>query len=1268
MEKQEKNTYDNVDAATVFKDLEEIFSKRLCIIDGAMGTMIQKEKLQEEDYRGEIYKDHPVLLKNNNDALNITKPDLIRTIYTKYLEAGADIIETNTFNSTRTSLADFKMEHLAYKFNFESARLAREACETIKDRRTFVAGAVGPTSKTASISPKIDDGSLRNITFDELKDSYKEQISGLVEGGCHIVFIETIFDTLNAKAAAFAYEEYFLESKRPKLPLFISGTIVDMSGRTLSGQTVEAFYISLKHSKPFCVGLNCALGPDQMFSFIERLSRIADCYVHAYPNAGLPNAMGGYTLKPEEFSAKVKNFVDNGLVNAVGGCCGTTPEYIKAVVSLVKHSPPRNLDLIRKNALHKNKLMLSGLEEFIYRDNLNFINIGERCNVAGSLAFKKLIKENKYDEALKIAVNQVDSGAQILDFNFDDALINGEEAMRKFVRLCATEPNCSKVPFVIDSSKFHICVEGLKNFQGKCIVNSISLKNGEKDFIEQARIVKCFGAAVIVMCFDEKGQAVEIDRRLAIVDRAYDILVNQVGFSPEDIIIDPNVLTICTGLEEHNPYASEFILSCKKIKEKYPLLNISGGVSNLSFSFKGLNELRESMHSVFLYFAIKAGMTMGIVNAGNLPLYDSIPSEMRELLEQCVLNTSSDGKHVLRLIDFAEKLKLSGKKGGTAKEEKKQDEWRQLNFKQRLEHALVKGIADFIIEDCEEARKNLPSPLNVIEGPLMSGMNIVGELFGSGKMFLPQVIKSASVMKKAVNYLSPFIEEEKKLNKSLKPETSTKMPEKSSEFNGTMVISTVKGDVHDIGKNIVALVLSCNNYRVIDLGVMCPIEKVVENIKVYDPDIVAFSGLITPSLDEMAFNIKYLEKIGFKKPILIGGATTSKIHTAVKLAPWYSGAVVHVTDASKSVVVMNSLLDANYADDFIQDTKEDYEVTRKEFYASRQEKKLYALEKARKLKFKINWSEYKPVRPKKLGVFPMEHQISDLVKYIDWTYFFIVWGLRGKYPNRGFPKIFNDEKVGVEAKKLYNDAQALLKDIIDNKLLTAKSVYGIFEANSTETDDIEVYNEKGEVIKVFHTLRQQEVSEADTPNTAMSDFIVPKDSGYKDYFGCFASTAGLGLDKLNEAYDKKGDSYMSIMVKAIGDRLVEAYTEYLHLLIRKEFWAYSPDEDLAVEDLFKVKYVGIRPAPGYPMQPDHTENNLLFELLDVTKHTGIELTESRAMTPANSVSALLFANPKAFYFSLGEITKDQIDDYSKRKGMKIEECEKWLKQNLAYDN
>lgn len=1265
MEKNEininSNVYDNLIPQEVFTDLKELFDKRIVIIDGAMGTVIQREKLQEEDYRGEEFKDHPIYLKNNNDALNITKPDLIKKIYESYLEAGADIIETNTFNSTSISLEDFGMQHLAYRLNYESAKLARIACEEYRkkhNKKVFVAGAVGPTSKTASISPKIDDGSLRNIDFDTLKNSYKEQIKGLVEGGAHIIFIETIFDTLNAKAAGYAYLEFF--ENREKLPLFISGTIVDMSGRTLSGQTTEAFYISMEHLNPLCIGLNCALGPDQMYTFLERMSSIANCYVHMYPNAGLPDEMGGYKLTTDEFSSKIKNFALNGLVNAVGGCCGTGPEYISALEKEVRGIPTRCL-IGKKDELrnkYKNKLHLSGLEEFIYKDNISFVNIGERCNVAGSLNFKKLIKENKFEEALKVAVQQVNEGAQMIDINFDDALINGKEAMRKFVRLCSSEPNCAKVPFVIDSSKFDICLEGLKNFQGKCIVNSISLKEGESLFIEQAKEISRIGGAVIVMCFDETGQAVDTKRRMEIIDRAYNILVNKVRMKPENIIFDPNILTICTGLNEHNPYAIDFINTCEIIKSKYPLVNISGGLSNLSFSFKGLNSLREKMHSVFLYHAIKKGMTMGIVNAGNLIVYDTIEENLRKLIEECILNNSNDNKHVERLLKYAEEEKLNSKSDGNKQKEVKIDEWRLLSYSERLKHSLVKGISDFIELDCEEARQHYPNALNVIEGPLMNAMNVVGELFGAGKMFLPQVIKSASVMKKAVNYLSPYIELEKKKD--------INNDQDSNSYNGTIIISTVKGDVHDIGKNIVALVLSCNNYRVIDLGVMCPIEKVVEAMNKYNCDILAFSGLITPSLDEMAFNIKYLEKINCKLPILIGGATTSKIHTAVKLCPWYSGSVIHVTDASKAVVVVNNLLDKN-KNDFTHEIKEEYEEIRKEFYSTRSEKKYYSLEKARANKFKINWKEFKPIKPNKLGVFTLETKLEEIIPYIDWTYFFIVWGIRGKYPNRSYPKIFDDEKVGLEARKLFNEAIEILEKMKLDDKIKAKAVYGLFECNSNDNDDIVVYNSNGEIVETFHTLRQQEVSEADTPNVAMSDFIAPITSGYKDYFGMLATTAGLGLDEISSEFEKSGNSYLNIMYKSLGDRLVEAYTEYLHLRIRKEFWGYSSNENFSVDELFKVKYTGLRPAPGYPMQPDHTENELLFKLLDVTRNTGIELTDSLAMKPANSVSSLIFGNPKAYYFSLGDIQKDQIEDYAKRKGMNKEVIEKWLKENLAYD-
>lgn len=1225
----------------LYNELKELLSKKIVILDGAMGTMIQTYRLEEDDYRGEEYKDHKVNLKNNNDVLNVTRPEIIKEIHRQYLEAGADIIETNTFNSTSISLADFDMSNLAYKFNYEAAKLAREVAESFKDRKRYVAGAVGPTSKTASISPKIDDSSLRNITYDELRMSYKEQIAGLTEGGSHIIMIETIFDTLNAKAALHAYTEYFEEhQEREKLPLIISGTLVDKSGRTLSGQNVESFYISVMHAEPLCIGLNCALGPDTLYPFLERLSNIATTYVHAYPNAGLPNAMKGYDETPESYADKVVEYAKNGLVNMIGACCGSTPGYIKLICErLVSGNyPTRSLPNITKR-----RMMLSGIDEFIFRDNLNFVNIGERCNIAGSLQFKKLIKENKLEDALAVAKTQVENGAQLLDFNFDDSMIDGKEVMKKFIRMCSTEPGIAKLPFVIDSSKFAIIEEGLKSTQGKCVVNSISLKEGQEEFIKLAKKIKVYGAAVIIMCFDEEGQAVTIDQRIKIVDRVVDILTNAkhgVNFNPEDIIIDPNILTVATGMEIHNPYALDFIKSAKIIKEKYPFIHISGGLSNLSFSFKGLNELREAMHSVFLFHAIKNGMDMGIVNAGMLPIYDDIDPKMRSLIEDVILNSSTDGKHVERLIEFAENLKNS--KEGKTKEVviKKQEEWRSLDLASRLQHGLVKGLNEFIEKDCAEAIGYYPSPLNIIEGPLMGGMNIVGDLFGNGKMFLPQVIKSASVMKKAVNYLSPFIEEEKRLKLGGDHEAETN----EIKYNGTILIATVKGDVHDIGKNIVGLVLNCNNYRVVDLGVMVTIDRIWEAIDKIKPDIVAFSGLITPSLDEMVYNAKYLQRHGCKLPILIGGATTSKIHTAVKIAPCYSGSIIHVLDASKSVVVVNNLLDVNIRDDFMQDIKEEYETIRKEFYETKSDKKFVTLEKARKLKFQIDWKNYKPVIPHVLGKHAIEADIATLAPYIDWTYFFVVWGIRGKYPNRSFPKIFNDETVGEQAKSLYEDANKMLKEIIDNNLLRAKGVYGIFECNSTDTDDIVLYDhETGKIENVFHTLRQQQVLEADTPFVAMSDFIAPINAGYKDYIAAFAVTAGVGLEELIDKYTKENDHYKVILVKAIGDRLAEAFTEYLHEKIRKQLWGYSPNENLTAEELFKVKYKGIRPAPGYPMQPDHTENNILFNLLNVTENTTIILTDSLAMLPQNSVSTLVFGNEKAYYFTVNEIEKDQVN-------------------------
>lgn len=1271
MKKSNKiRSINNLDIPSLNKELRDLFEERIVILDGAMGTMIQKYKFEEEDFRGEQYKSHPINLKNNNDVLNITKADIIFEIHTQYLEGGADIIETNTFNSTSISLADFDMSNLAYYFNFEAAKLAREACDQFTKKtgkKVYAAGAVGPTSKTASISPKIDDSSLRNISFDELKISYKDQIAGLTEGGCHIIMIETIFDTLNAKAAIMAYSDYFEEKNLEKLPLIISGTLVDNSGRTLSGQNVEAFYISIRHAEPLCIGLNCALGPDTLFPFLERLSVISDTYVHAYPNAGLPNALKGYDETPQSFTYKVEQYAINKLINMVGSCCGSTPEYTKYITETMKNYPTRKINKESSNQF----MMLSGMEEFIFRQNINFVNIGERCNIAGSIQFKKLIKEKKFEDAIQTAKSQVENGAQLIDFNFDDSMIDGKETMTKFIRMCSTEPSVAKVPFVIDSSKFSIIEEGLKSTQGKCIVNSISLKEGEEEFKRFAKKIKSFGASVIIMLFDEEGQAVDFDRRLKITDRVVDILTNEkheINFNKCDIIIDPNILTIATGMPEHDSYAIEFIRATKAIKAKYPFLHISGGLSNLSFSFRGLNELREAMHSVFLYHAIQNGMDMGIVNAGMLPVYDDIEPKMRKLIEDVILNNSEDGKHVERLLEFAENFKNSkNKEGPNTITVKKEDEWRIQNTKpsERLKYALIKGISNFVEKDAEEVLQEISSPLSVIEGPLMEGMNVVGDLFGSGKMFLPQVIKSASVMKKAVNFLSPFIEEEKrKKNNGIETSISDGI-----KYNGTILIATVKGDVHDIGKNIVGLVLSCNNYKVVDLGVMITIDKIVAAIEKEKPEIVAFSGLITPSLDEMVFNAKYLNRLGYKLPILIGGATTSKMHTAIKIAPCYSGPVIHVLDASKSVVVVNNLLDPNIKDDFIQEIEEDYDTIRKEFYEGKSDKKFVSLEKARKMKFNIDWKNYTPAKPNKLGVFPIEVDIQQLIPYIDWTYFFVVWGIRGKYPNRNFPKIFNDESVGEEAKKLYDDAQKMLDEIVKEKKLRAKGVYGLWECNSNEEDDIELYanQDYSKPFSVFHTLRQQQVSEAETPYVSMSDFIAPKSIGYRDYIGAYAVTAGIGLEELIQKYNQENDHYRVVMAKALGDRLAEGFTEYLHEKIRKEYWGYSPDENFTPEDLFKVKYRGIRPAPGYPMQPDHTENEILFNLLSVNENTGITLTESLAMLPQNSVSTLVFGNEKAYYYTVNELEKDQVVDYARRKNMSVEVIEKWLKHNLSYE-
>jgi 5-methyltetrahydrofolate--homocysteine methyltransferase len=1261
------------DAEKIRAYVTEQMMKRVMVIDGAMGTTIQQYKFSEEDFRGDHFKDCPENqeLKGNNDLLVFTQPDTIREIHKSFFSAGADICETNTFSGTVIAQADYGMEHIVYDLNKIACELAVEAAAevTAKEphRPRLVAGAIGPTNRTLSISPSVEDPGFRNCTWDEVVAAYKTQVKGLIDGGCHIILVETIFDTLNAKAALFAIDEYYEESGCPRLPIIISGTIVDMSGRTLSGQTTEAFYVSMQHAKPLCIGLNCALGADQMLPFMQALSNVAECFVHSYPNAGLPNAMGGYDDTPESFSASVKLFLDNGLVNALGGCCGTTPAHIAAVDKMLREGSfkPR----VRPAAY--TEMRISGLEALVVDKNLGFMNVGERCNIAGSLKYKKLILNGDYDKALEIARVQAESGAQVIDVNMDEGLLDGEYAMKKFLNMLIPEPDISKLPIMVDSSKFHIVEAGLKCCQGKCIVNSISLKEGEEDFIKKAKIVKRYGAAVVVMAFDEQGQAAGLDDKIRICKRAYDLMVGEkVGFPPHDIIFDPNILTIATGLAEHNNYGKDFIEATRWITTNLPGAKVSGGVSNLSFGFRGLTALREAIHAVFLYHCIKAGMTMGIVNAGGMPIYEDIPQPMRQYIEEVVLNHSADGEHVERLLKFAEEEKERKTSGGTVN---KADalEWRKKPINERLTHALVKGIAEFIEEDTEEARQEVMERggvnLEVIEGPLMAGMNVVGDLFGAGKMFLPQVIKSARVMKKAVAYLLPFMEEEKeRVRKEREAAGLAALEEKGK---GTIVMATVKGDVHDIGKNIVGVVLGCNNYTVIDVGVMCHVRDMLKACQEHNADILGCSGLITPSLDEMVIVAKEMERTGCKIPLLIGGATTSKMHTAVKVAPNYpSGFAMHVLDASRAVSVCESLLNPKKVTGFKEDVLEQYEEMREDHYASLASRKFLTLEKAREAMLVTDWKKATVPKPKMLGTKAfVKYPLKELLPYIDWNPFFQVWQLRGKYPNRGYPKIFDDETVGEEARKLHKDALKLLDEIVEGNLLEATGVVGIWPANSVG-DDIEVYDADGSgaCLGTFHTLRQQEERE-DAIYYAMSDFIAPKSSGVQDYIGAFAVSAGFGCEKICADLRKQNDDYKGIMFEAMADRLAEAFAELLHLKMRTELWGYAAGEKLSPDDMLKTKYQGIRPAPGYPTQPDHTEKNLMWKLLDATKATGIELTDSLAMLPAASVSALVFANECSTYFQVGKICKDQVTEYASRKKMSIEEVEKWMGPYLGYD-
>lgn len=1219
-------------------DLKRILEERIMILDGAMGTMIQRYKPEEADYRGERFSGYHLDLKGNNDLLQLTRPDIVAAIHREYLEAGADIIETNTFSSNAISMADYDMQGLVYELNLEGAKLAREAADeyTAKNpkKTRFVAGAMGPTTKLLSLSPEVNDPGFRATNFPSMAAAYEEQVRGLVDGGVDILLIETITDTLNAKSAVFAIAEH-RKKTGIDIPVIISGTIVDQSGRTLSGQTLEAFYISVSHAVNLLgVGINCSLGSDMMRPYIEELSGIAKCYVSLYPNAGLPNAFGGYDETPEFMGAMAKEYAEAGFLNFAGGCCGSTPAHIKAIAEALEGIKPRTIPEPPPY------LRLSGLEPLVVRPDSNFINIGERTNVAGSIKFKELIMTEKYEEALTVAAQQVENGAQVIDVNMDDGMLEGEAAMEKFLNLIASEPDISKVPVMIDSSKWTVIESGLRTVQGKCIVNSISLKGGEDEFIGQATLVRQYGAAVIVMAFDEQGQADTLERKTEICERAYKILTEKVGFDPQDIIFDPNILTVATGIEEHNNYAVNFIEAARWIKQNLPLAKVSGGVSNISFSFRGNNAIREVIHSAFLYHAIGAGMDMGIVNAGQLEVYEEISKDLLILVEDVLLNRHDEATE--KLVAFAENFK-SNKKA-----DEKDDEWRSLSVEKRLEHALVKGIVDFIIEDTEEARLKSEYPLQVIEGPLMAGMDVVGELFGAGKMFLPQVVKSARVMKKSVAHLIPYIEAD--------------MKNSGKNSAGKVLLATVKGDVHDIGKNIVGVVLACNNFEIIDLGVMVPSQKILEEAIKHKVDMIGLSGLITPSLDEMVHVAREMERVGLKLPLLIGGATTSKAHTAVKIAPSFSEPVIHVADASKSVPIVTSLVSRTTKDELVKSISDEYDRIR-DTYNRKDTKDVLTFEDAKKNKLGINWGDEEIRTPKRTGVHVIaDFPVSELRKYIDWTFFFITWELRGRYP-----KIFDDPEKGAEAKKLFDDANRLLDEIERDGSLRAAGVYGIFPANSEE-EDILIYSDeaRSEIIGRMHMLRQQTLKQGGTPNYCNADFIAPVSSGKKDYVGAFAVTGGLGCDELVEKYNADHDDYNAIMVKILADRLAEAFAELLHEKVRKEYWGYASSETLDIEEMLQEKYVGIRPAHGYPSLPDHTEKSELYRLLDVPGNIGCGLTESFMMTPAASVCGLYFANHKAGYFPVGKIGKDQAEDYARRKGLPLHEVEKWLNQYLAY--
>ncbi len=1223
--------------------IEEQLAERIMVLDGAMGTMIQREGLEEADYRGQLFADHTMDLKGNNDLLSLTKPEVIKKLHANFLAAGSDIVETNTFNATAISQADYGLEDTVREINVASARLAREACDEAQtkapDKPRYVAGVLGPTNRTASISPDVNDPGFRNVSFDDLVGAYTEAIDGLLEGGADLLSIETVFDTLNCKAAIYAVLKYF-DDYNVKVPVMVSGTITDASGRTLSGQTPEAFWNSIAHARPISIGFNCALGARDLRQHVQAVSNVASVNVSVYPNAGLPNEFGDYDDTPEYMAGILKEFATSGLVNIVGGCCGTTPDHIRAIAQAVDGVKPRSKVMGNGNA------NLAGLEPLAIDDVTGFINIGERTNVAGSAKFARLIREGEYETALDIARGQVEAGAQIIDVNVDDAMLDAEKEMKTFLNLVASEPDITRVPVMIDSSKWPVIVAGLKCVQGKGVVNSISLKEGDDVFAQQAREIMRYGAAVIVMAFDEKGQADSLERMTEICERSYLVLTERVGFPPEDIIFDPNIFPIATGIDEHRNFSVDYIRACKWIKANLPYASISGGVSNMSFSFRGNNPVREAMHSVFLYHAIKNGMTMGIVNAGQLAVYADIPEDLRMRVEDVVLNRRDDATE--RLLDVADKAK-----GSAAKDAAPDLSWRKASIGKRFEHALVKGVTEYIIEDTEEARLAADRPIEVIEGPLMDGMNVVGDLFGSGQMFLPQVVKSARVMKQAVSHLLPFIEEEKEASGD------------TSVAKGKVLMATVKGDVHDIGKNIVGVVMQCNNFEVIDLGVMVPYADILKAAKEKNVDMIGLSGLITPSLDEMCTVAAEMKREGLTMPLLVGGATTSPVHTAVKISPNYDGPIVHVNDASRAVGVAINLVSDTGRDAYIAEVAAQYEVLRERHANRDRTSNVQALEAAREARHKIDWSQANPTRPSFLGVKTFEsYDLAELVGHIDWTPFFRTWELKGTYPS-----ILKDETHGEAARGLFADAETMLERIIEENWLIAQAVIGFFPANTVGHDDVELYGDdtRDAATWKLHFLRQQVLKNSSRGNFSLADFIAPKDTGVADYIGGFAVTAGIGMRERVDAFKAAGDDYNAILLEALADRLAEAFAERMHERVRREFWAYAVDEELENKDLIKEKYQGIRPAPGYPACPDHTEKSTLFKMLDVVDKTGISLTQSFAMLPAASVSGFYFSHPDSQYFGIGKVSKDQVESYAKRKGISVEEAERWLAPNLDYE-